>query len=327
MKHVSILVPMGHSSLPNIDGTMQILNEVNDMAANMGSDPVFRVELVGLSHKIEQRRGLYSVRPDKLIADVPRTDLIIIPAMHGDFDKALKLNADFIPWIKQQYALGAEIAAFCIGSFFLAETGLLDGKKAATHWVAAADFKSRYPQVELVDEKILTAVDGLYTSGGAYSFLNLLIYLIEKYAGRGMAIMTAKCFLIDFDRSSQSPFIIFQGQKSHEDEPIKEAQEFIETNFSERISVEELAKKFAMGRRNLERRFKKATNNTVMEYMQRVKIEAAKKSFETCAKTVSEVMYDVGYSDTKAFRELFKKITGMSPVNYKQKYNKTLLIA
>ena len=327
MKHVSILVPMGHSSLPNIDGTMQILNEVNVFAKSMNMDPIFEVELVGLSHTIDQREGLYRVQPNKLISEISQTDLIIIPAMHGNFEKALSLNKDFIPWIKQQYYGGAEVAAFCIASFFLAETGLLDGKKAATHWASASEFKARYPHIELVDEKILTAGDGIYTSGGAYSFLNLLIYLIEKYAGREMAIVVAKCFLIDFDRNSQSPFIIFQGQKSHEDEPIKEAQAFIESNFSEKLTVGDLAKKFDMGRRNLERRFKKATSNTVLEYMQRVKIEVAKKNFETCSKTVSEVMYEVGYSDTKAFREVFKKIAGMSPVDYKQKYNKALLIA
>jgi transcriptional regulator GlxA family with amidase domain len=115
---------------------------------------------------------------------------------------------------------------------------------------------------------------------------------------------------------------MFNGQKKHEDEPIKQAQVFIENNFTERISVEELAVKFAIGRRHFERRFKKATNNTPVEYIQRVKIEAAKKELETGRKNVSEVMYEVGYSDTKAFRTVFKRITGLSPVDYKAKYNK-----
>src|SRR5690606_7452837 len=121
---------------------------------------------------------------------------------------------------------------------------------------------------------------------------------------------------------SQSPFIMFNGQKKHEDEPIKEAQEFIESNIAEKISVEELAVKFAIGRRHFVRRFKKATNNTPLEYIQRVKIEAAKKMLESSSKNVTEVMYDVGYNDTKAFRTIFKKITGMSPVDYRHKYNK-----
>ena len=184
-----------------------------------------------------------------------------------------------------------------------------------------------FPEVNLVDDKIITEEDGIYTSGGAYSFLNLLMYIIEKYAGRDVAILIAKIFMIDIDKISQSPFIIFKGQKTHDDEPIKKAQEFIENNFDEKITVDQLASMFALGRRNMERRFKKATANTVMEYIQRVKIEAAKKNFESSRKNVNEVMYDVGYTDTKAFRNTFKKFTGLSPVDYRNKYNKEVLLA
>jgi len=168
----------------------------------------------------------------------------------------------------------------------------------------------------------MTEEDGIYTSGGAYSFLNLLVYLIEKYAGRDIAILIAKAFMIDIDRFSQSPFIIFQGQKAHEDEPVKKAQEFIEKNFQDKITVDQLASMLAIGRRNLERRFKKATSNSVIEYMQRVKIEAAKKLLEAGRKNVSDIMYEVGYADIQTFRDVFKKITGMTPVDYMNKYNK-----
>lgn len=324
MKHISIIVPHGHSSLPNIDGTHQILTEVNKFLGSMGKQPLFKVQLVGLSSETSQRNGMYTISPDCLVGDVKKTDLIIIPAMHGDMQKAMELNKDFMPWIVQQYKAGAEVAAFCIGTFFLAATGLLNGKQAATHWVAANEFRQMFPEVNLVDDKIMTEEDGLYTSGGAYSFLNLLLYLVEKYAGRQIAILTSKSFMIDIDRVSQSPFIMFQGQKSHTDEPIKNAQEFIETNFQEKITVDQLAHMFALGRRNMERRFKKATSNTVIEYIQRVKIEAAKKRLEDGQKNINEVMYDVGYSDAKAFRTTFKKITGLSPVGYKNKYNKEL---
>jgi len=262
-----------------------------------------------------------------LIEDVKKTDLIIIPAIHGDPKMALEKNAAFIPWIKQQYKDGAEVVSLCIAAFFLAGTGLLDGKQCATHWTAANDFRTMYPDVNLVDDKIMTEEDGIYTSGGAYSFLNLLVYIIEKYAGRDIAILTAKAFMIDIDRISQSPFIIFQGQKTHDDEPVKKAQEFIETNFEDKITVDQLASMLALSRRNLERRFKKATANTVVEYMQRVKIEAAKMSFESSRENVNEVMYKVGYSDTKAFRTTFKKITGLSPTQYRNKYNKEMSIA
>lgn len=176
-------------------------------------------------------------------------------------------------------------------------------------------------------EKIITDEQGIYSSGGAFSYLNLILHLIGKYAGREIAVLAAKVFAIEIQRDNQLSFTIFQGQKEHEDEPIRKAQEFIEQNFQERISVDELASKFALGRRNMERRFKKATANSVNEYMQRVKIEAAKKSLETSRKTVNEIMYDVGYSDTKAFRTIFKRITGLSPVDYRNKYNKELVDA
>lgn len=322
MKHISILVPNGHTSLPNIDGTHQIFCEVNSIAARMGFPPFFDVKLVGIADTISQRNGRFTIVPDCLIGDVPQTDLIIIPAMHGNMPDMTELNKAFLPWIKKQYENGSEIASLCIASFFLAATGLLDGKQCATHWASVNEFRRMFPEINVVDDKILTDEDGIYTSGGAYSFLNLLIYLIEKYAGREIAIGIAKGFMIDIDRISQSPFIMFKGQKEHEDEPVKKAQDYIEMNFDNKITVDDLADRFAIGRRSLERRFKKATCNTVVEYIQRVKIEAAKRSFETSRKNISEVMYDVGYTDTKAFRDVFKKITGLTPVEYRNKYNK-----
>jgi transcriptional regulator GlxA family with amidase domain len=322
MKHISILVPLGHSSLPNIDGAHQIFSEANHFCERMSRPPVFKIQLVGLSREVSQRNGLYTISPDVLISEVKKTDLIIIPAMHGNLQEALERNATFIPWIIEQYKNGAEVASFCIAAFLLAKTGLVNGKKCATHWIAAHDFRQMFPEVKLVDDKIMVEEDGIYSSGGAYSFLNLIVYLVEKYAGRELAVMVAKAFMIDIDRISQSPFIIFQGQKADDDEPVKKVQEFIEMNYQEKIRVEQLASMFALGRRNLERRFKKATANTVMEYIQRVKIEAAKKNLENSRKNVSEVMYEVGYSDTKAFRSIFKKITGLSPIEYRNKYNK-----
>ncbi len=327
MKHISILVPRGHTSLSNIEGTHQIFSEVNGLLASAGREPMFNIQLVGLAKETSQRNGLFTVNPDILIGDVAQTDLIIVPAIMGDPSIGISNNEAFIPWIIQQYSRGAEIASFCVGTFFLAATGLLTGKQCATHWRFANEFRKAFPNANLVDDKIMTEEDGIYTSGGAYSYLNLLVYLIEKFAGRDIAILTAKAFMIDIDRYSQSPFIIFQGQKAHEDESVKKAQEFIETNFEDKITVDQLASMLALGRRSLERRFKKATCNTVTEYIQRVKMEAAKKSFETSRKNINEVMYEVGYSDIKAFRTIFRKTTGLSPTEYRNKYNKEVVAA
>jgi transcriptional regulator GlxA family with amidase domain len=326
MKHISILVPKS-AILASLEGTRQLFTQVNAFFKMRGAEPLFKVQLVGLSHETPLSGGLFTVNTDLTINNVKKTDLIVIPAIDGEMDHALEINQDFVPWIINQYKGGAEVASLCLGAFLLASTGLLNGRKCATHWMAANDFRTRFPEVELVTEKIITDEQGLYSSGGAFSYMNLILYLIEKYAGREMAILCAKVFAIEIERQNQSAFIMFQGQKEHDDEPIRKAQEFIENNFQDRITVDQLATMFAIGRRNLERRFKKATANTVVEYIQRVKIEAAKKSFETNRKNINEVMYEVGYSDTKAFRTIFKKITGLSPIDYKNKYNKESAVA
>jgi len=298
-----------------------IFTGVNDFLALVGKPPAFKVQLVGLTKEVQLHNGTFTVHADVLIGDVQKTDLILVPAIGGELKTAIKKNEAFLPWIVDQYHNGAEVASLCIGAFLLASTGLLNGKECSSHWLTANEFREMFPEVTLVDGRIVTEQQGLYSSGGASSYWNLLLHLVEKHAGREMAIMAAKVYALEIDRKTQSPFIMFNGQKKHEDEPIKQAQEFIEKNVTERISVEELAFKYAIGKRHFIRRFKKATNNTPIEYIQRVKIEAAKKQLENSRKNVNEVMYDVGYSDIKAFRTVFKKITGLSPMEYRNKYN------
>jgi transcriptional regulator GlxA family with amidase domain len=311
--------------LGNIEGPRQLFTEANEFIISKGKSPLFKIQLAGLSKESQLNNGLYTISTD-LLNDVEKTDLIIIPAMYGDLKKAIETNQEFIPWIINQYKRGAEVASLCVGAFLLASSGLLKGRKCSTHWLAANDFRNMFPEINLVVDKIITDENGIYSSGGAYSSLNLILYLVEKYAGRDTAIFCSKAFQIDIQRDSQSPFIIFTGQKDHEDDSIKKAQEFIETNFQNKITVDQLASMLALSRRNLERRFKKATANTVVEYIQRVKIEAAKLSLESLRENVNEVMYKVGYSDPKAFRITFKKITGLSPIQYRNKYNREISV-
>ncbi len=325
MKNIAILVPET-AVVEAVADPRYMFTAVNEFLKNAGEEPIFNVRLVGLVKEIKLFGGSFSIHADELLHEATSPDLVIIPAISGNIERAIELNKDFIPWIVQQYKSGAEIASLCIGTFLLASTGLLNGKSCSTHWMYANEFRKMFPETELVDHKIVTEQNGLYTSGGANSYWNLLLHLVEKFTNRRMAIMASKFFVLDIDRSSQSPFSIFKGQKIHDDEEIKKTQEFIETNFQEKIKVDQLASMFALGRRNLERRFKKATTNTVVEYIQRVKIEAAKKSLESSRKNINEVMYDVGYSDIKAFRTTFKKITGLSPIDYRNKYNKEAIL-
>jgi len=321
MKHISILVPKA-AILGSIEGPRQVLTEVNKFLQSTERPQLFRIQLVGITREVPVCGGKYTVFTDATIGDIPRTDLVIIPALDGEMTATLAENREFIPWIVDQYNAGAEVASLCVGAFLLASTGLVNGRKCATHWMAAADFKRMFPEVNLVEDKVITDEQGIYSSGGAFSYLNLILYIIEKYVGRDVAVFCSKAFQIDIERNSQSPFMMFKGQKAHEDEPIKEAQNFIEQNFNQRITVDDLASRFAIGRRNLERRFKKATANSVVEYIQRVKIEAAKASLESSRENVNEVMYNVGYNDPKAFRTTFKRITGLSPLQYRQKYQR-----
>ena len=326
MKTVSILVPES-SVLQAIADPQYLFSAVNQFLAVSGKAPLFNVQLVGAKEEIKLNGGIFSVHPDLQINDVEKTDLIFIPALFGDMTTAIAQNQALIPWIQAQYEKGAEVASLCVGAFLLASTGLLDGKKCSTHWGFQNEFREMFPKVEVIDGSIITEEHRLYSSGGANSYWNLLLHLVEKYTDRETAILASKYFAIDIDRESQTTFAMFKGQKNHTDEAIKQAQEYIEKNVQDRINVDELADLVAVGRRSFERRFKSATNNTILEYIQRIKIEAAKHSFESSRKNITEVMYDVGYTDTKAFRAIFKKITGLTPIEYRNKYNKMAMAA
>ncbi|MBA3285407.1 MAG: helix-turn-helix domain-containing protein [Nitrosopumilus sp.] len=321
MKNVAILVPE-NSVLQAIADPQYCFSAVNQLMLMSGKEALFNVELVGLRKEIKLNDGHYSVFPDKLINQVEKTDLIIIPALFGNMQIAVDVNKKFIPWIVKHYENGAEVASLCVGAFLLASTGLINGKKCSTHWGFTGQFREMFPDVDVQDGSIVTEENRIYSSGGANSYWNLLLHLVEKYSDRETAILASKYFAIDIDRNSQSAFAMFKGQKEHNDTAIVNAQDYIEKNYNDKFTVEELAGKFAIGRRSFERRFKSATNNSVLEYMQRIKIEAAKRSFESSRKNINEVMFDVGYTDTKAFRNTFKKITGLTPVEYRNKYNK-----
>lgn len=322
MKRLTILVPNGQNNLSSIVGAYKIFTRANEIWKKTGRKELFKIELAGISKKVDFYDGLFTVRPHLHITEISKTDLIIIPSLNHNYQLAVKENKQVINWIEKQYKGGAEVASICTGAFMLASSGLLNGKSCSTHWSAADTFRNMFPEVKLQAEKLITDEKGIYTNGGAYSFLNLIIYLVEKYYDRQTAIICSKVFQIDMDRESQSAFIMFTGQKQHGDEMVIKAQTYIESKLNEKFSIEQLSSKFAVGRRNFDRRFIKATGNTPVEYAQRVKIESAKKALETSRKTIQEVMYDVGYADVKAFREVFRKITGISPLEYKEKYSK-----
>ncbi len=316
---ISVFVPE-NGVIEGITPPFRSFKTANEFLTAFGKKPIFDVEYVGLQEYVAANDGEYSVKTNRLLKDVVSTDLLFIPPIFGDTNNGIKANKEAIPYFKQLHEKGAGLASLCVGAFLLAETGLLDGKKCSTHWAHVQEFKDKYPQVEVEDGAVITEHDNIYSSGGASSLWNLILYLIEKFSDRETAVILAKYFALDIGRDSQSQFAIFRGQRNHEDADIKTVQDYIEKHYDDKITIEMLANLVNMGRRTFERRFKEATNNTPIEYIQRVRIEAAKLFFEASRKNVSEIMFDVGYTDTKAFRDVFKKITGLSPIEYRNKF-------
>ena len=327
MKHISVIVPVGSSIVDTIIAPFNLLGMANSYYQRLNglAQPPFAIDLVGLDRNPITYQGLFSVTPTATIEQIQNTDLIVVSPISGDLEKEVENNRGFVRWIKtQRIANGSEVASLCKGAFLLAETGLLNGKSCATHWTVHAEFRRKYPAVNLIPEKIICEDNGIYSSGGAYSILNFTLYLIERYFGRETAIWCSKVSEVEFDRISQSEFIIFSGQKEHSDEAIREAQLYIENNYQEKLNITEIAARVNLNGRSFLRRFKKATANTPLEYIQRVKIEAAKKQLESTTQTILEIMYDIGYNDEKAFRTKFRKYSGLSPKEYRRKYNREM---
>lgn len=320
MKHVSILL-LYDATLTCIDSSHQLFSRVNDFMRYQGKSPFYDIELVGLAKSTKHSSGLYTINTDKTINQIEQTDVIVLPLLCGNFKKAIQENKKYTNWLIAQYHKGAEIVCLCVGSFYLASTGLLDNRKCAVHWAAKNDFKEMFPSIKVIDNSIITDENGIYTCGGGYSYLNLLLYIFEKHLGREISVLASKMFEIDIERKSQNPFVIFIGQKKHGDEIVLKVQEFIENNPTKNYTVDSICDKFNIGRRTFERRFKNCTSNSILEYIQRVKVEFAKKHLEAGRKTVNEIIYDTGYNDIDAFRKVFKKITDLSPVNYRKKYS------
>lgn len=329
MKHISVIVPVGNSIVDTIIAPYNLLSMANRHFKKTNKLPVspYKLDLVGLTNEAITYQGLFSIQPTASIKEIKKTDLIIISPISGNLEDGIHKNMEFVHWIRRQrIENGAELASLCKGAFILAETGLLNGKSCSTHWTAHEQFLKKFPQVNLIPEKIICEDNGIYSSGGAYSILNFVLYLIERYFGRETAIWSSKLSEIDFDRMSQSEFIVFSGQKDHSDEPILKAQLHIEKNYDQKLNINKIADMVYLNSRSFLRRFKKATANTPLEYIQRVRIEAAKKRLESSTDTISQVMYGIGYNDEKAFRTIFRKYSGLSPKEYQRKYNREMAV-
>lgn len=304
--------------LLSVAAALDVFETVNSFYTSAGKEPFFNINLFYAGTANHPSLGGYNARP---LHSAGKQDLILIPAFNtGDIRESVVENREFIPWLKHQYQNGTEIASFCTGAFLLAATGLLDGRKATTHIDATSAFLSIYPAVDLQAAAVLTADNGIYTSGGATSSFHLMLYLLRKYCNADIVVRAAKIFAIDMDREQQSYFGTFTPDQSHGDELVLMAQKRIEAAYQEAETIEVLIQDLPSSRRNVVRRFKLATGCTPIEYLQKTRIEAAKKLLEQTNQRMLEVMFNCGYNDPKAFRKVFRKSVGMTPTEYRDKF-------
>lgn len=297
---------------------LDVFQTVNTHYRELNGDPFFDITLVCLDDDLPSALIQDQYKP-VLLQNAPVSDLVLIPAFQSE-NVNIRENMAFIPYLQEQQRLGAEIASFCTGAFLLAASGLLDNKKATSHVMAIQDLAQKFPLIKVQPEAVVTDDDGIYTSGGATSTFHLLLHLIEKYCNRDVAIKIAKVFAIDMDRYQQSYFANWAPSRRHQDELVTEAQNRMEKRFKDRLTVEEVIHDLPVSRRNFIRRFKMATGITPIEYLQRIRIEAAKKLLEQRSENITGVMMHTGYEDAKAFRQVFRKIVGLSPKEYREKY-------
>lgn len=308
--------------LSSVSGAVDLLLVANGVLQQQGLPSAFEVQLISAHGGTLPLHAPVALECGRGLSDDVDADIILIPAFNSDPEMVLSKNGAAIEWLKVQHEAGRQLASLCFGAYFLAEAGLLDGRDCCSHWLAIPDLQLRYPGVRFLPDTLMTEHAGIYTSGGALLSWNLVLYIIEKFGNRDLAVAVSKMFNIDLDRGRQSHFTVFSGQRRHGDDSILKAQDFIEQRYRGSLSVEQVAGEAFMSKRNFIRRFKQATGNTPLEYIQRVKIEAAKKQLENSDSDLTSVMLDAGYNDVKAFRKVFRQVTGMTPQDYRRKFSR-----
>jgi len=307
-----------------IAGTMDAFSFANLMWSylkNDGGGEMFETEIVTVDGRPVTAFGGIVLSPVKSIYEVDQTDLVLLPSFLLPFDFTDKRVQRICDWTRKFYQRGNEIASTCTGTFLLAETGLLNGRTATTNWQFAGLFRKLYPEVNLQVDRIMIEDSGLYSTGAVTAFMTLCLHIIEKYGSPDLASRCAKGLLVDPDRKSQSPYIVYDFWKDHKDKQILKAQEWIEKNYTSKFSIDDLAVTIGISPRHFKRRFKSATGETTLAYLQRLRIENAKRLLERTRETINEITWKVGYEDINSFRRLFSKHTGMSPKTYRSKFS------
>lgn len=327
MPHITLLAFDGCAA-GGIHGTIDAFSIANRYYPQLyqGIDEnasLFSWDIVSIDGKPVQGEGRVTITPHCSIDDVNATDFILAPGFISPLNFIGNIPEKLTKWICRHHKKNVLIGSSCTGTFLLAETGLLDGKTATTNLKFSQYFQKLYPAVNLKPERILTEDGGFICSGAATSFMDLCIYLIEKFGFEDLAAICSKALLVE-PRQSQSPYFIFDYQKDHNDNTVKKAQCYMEEKFTKSISVEALASDLGISQRHFVRRFKSATGDSPLLYLQRIRIEAAKEKLEKTMTSIDEITQQVGYEDANSFRKLFKKNTGLSPREYRNRFTRLL---
>lgn len=282
--------------------------------------PRFRVTTASVGGRPISANGGIQIRPAIALSEVRNTDLIFIPTTGPSLDDIVERNAPVVPWLRRWHKRGAMIASVCSGVGLVAASGLLDNRRATTHWGIAEHFRRMYPNVRWMPELMVTEDGPFFTGGGVNAALDLSLYLVEKLCGHDVAMQTAKALLIETPRAWQAGFGIIPLKTEHSDESISTAQDWLHQNFHRDFPLSSPAQRVGMSLRNFVRRFKQATGDSPLAYLQKLRVAAAKRLLECDHRTMQEISNAVGYEDVAYFRSLFQRHTGVSPSAYRQKF-------
>jgi len=291
----------------------------NILTGTPGNAP-FHVTTASADGRAVNCDGEIQIRPNVGLQDVGKTDLIFVPTTGLSVDDVVERNAPIVPWLKRRSSRGVAVASVCSGVGLVAAAGLLDGRRATTHWGLAERFREKYPRVKWMPELMVTEDRGFYCGGGVNASLDLSIYLVERFCGHEIAIQTAKALLIETPRAWQSGFAIVPLKTDHSDDAISSAQEWMHKNFAKTFGLEDPARRVGMSVRNFVRRFKEATGDSPLAYLQKLRIAAAKRMLESNHRSMQEISDAVGYQDIAFFRGLFQRYTGVSPSAYRERF-------
>lgn len=323
MQRVTIL-GFDDSMATTLFGPMDIFNQAGRLWNRIHQTPqapLFDVTIASPDGMPIRTANNVAVQPHCGIAAIRRTDLVLI-ASATSIERIVDAHPGLVPWIRRQYDSGAHVASVCTGAFLLAETGLLDGKTATLHWGFIRAFRERYPRVDLEPERMIIDHGRLYCAAGVNAGMDLALYLVEKFCGAEKALESARTMILELGRTTQAPYGCFHAAAAvaHEDPVVADLQRWIDTHYTQPVDYDRLAGEYRMSRRSLERRFKAATGLTPLGYLQRLRVESAKRMLAAGRCTVGEIADRVGYEDLSFFRKLFVRLTGLSPSAYQRRF-------